>query len=391
MAIRVQRAASIADLRRIAKRRVPTFVFEPMEQGTGDGRSERANVTAFEQRSLQSRLVEDPITVDLSTTMFGRKYAAPIGISAIGYAGKMWPGADIALARAAADADVPFILSVGTVADIETITKIAPGRVWQQLYSARDPSITDDFMDRARDCGVDVLVHTIDMPVPPAPDYIVSSGIRPPLAIPVAAWPSVVWQAMRCPAWSLAYARAGKTPRLEGWARYVGDRASARDILQFVGAQMISGMGWREVERVRRRWPGKFVIKGLVHPEDIARAYQLGADAVTVSNHGGNRFAAAIPSLDALEEIIRAAPAGEKPQILFDGGIRHGGDVAIASAIGARFCFVGRAALYGVLAGGHEGVLKTIDLLKTDLSRTLLHVGVARPSELGAASIRYSG
>jgi L-lactate dehydrogenase (cytochrome)/(S)-mandelate dehydrogenase len=391
MAAKLHRVCSIADLRRIAKRRVPDFVFEPMEQGTSDGRGPNANVGAFDRRVLQSRLVEDPITADLSTTIFGQRYAAPFGISAIGYAGKMWPGADIALAEAAVAADVPFILSVGTVADIETITRVAPGRVWQQLYSARDSSITDDFIDRARDCGVDVLVHTIDMPVSPAPDYVTSSGIRPPLAIPGTAWPSVAWQALRCPAWTLAYARAGKTPRLEGWARYVSDGASARDILQFAGSQMISGAGWREVERVRQRWPRKLVIKGLVHPDDVVRAYQLGADAVTVSNHGGNRMASAVPSLDALDEIMRSVAGDARPPLFFDGGIRRGEDVAIACATGAEFCFVGRAALYGVLAGGREGVIKALDLLKTELSRTLLHVGTARPAELSAGCIRHSG
>ncbi|MDB5578590.1 MAG: FMN-dependent alpha-hydroxy acid dehydrogenase [Bradyrhizobium sp.] len=391
MVAKLHRVSSIADLRRLAKRRVPEFVFRPMEQGTGDGRGPMANVRAFDRRVLQSRLVEDPITVDLSTTIFGQRYAAPFGISAIGYAGKMWPGADIALAEAAVAADVPFILSVGTVADIETIARVAPGRVWQQLYSARDTSITDDFIDRAGACGVDVLVHTIDMPVSPAPDYVISSGIRLPLAIPADAWPTVAWQAICCPAWTLAHARAGKTPRLEGWARYVNDGASARDILQFVGSQMISGAGWREVERVRQRWPGKLVIKGLVHPDDVMRAHRLGADAVTVSNHGGNRMAAAMPSLDALEEIMRTVPTGARPPLLFDGGIRRGEDVAIASATGAEFCFVGRAALYGVLAAGREGAIKALELLKTELSRSLLHIGATRPAELGAVCIRRTG
>ncbi|QKR99930.1 alpha-hydroxy-acid oxidizing protein [Sphingomonas sp. CL5.1] len=388
MVSKLDRVCSINDLRRLARKRVPPFVFQPMEQGTGDGRGAIASVAAFDRRRLQSRLTEEPVTVDLSTTIFGRRYAAPIGISAIGYAGKMWPGADVALAEAAVAADVPFILSVGTVADVETIARIAPGRIWQQLYSARDPAITDDFICRAENCGVEVLVHTIDMPVSPASDYVTATGIRPPLNIPPRSWPAVLWQTMRHPAWALAYARVGRTPRLEGWARYVDGRASARDVLQFVGAQMISGAGWREVERVRQRWSGKLVLKGLVHPDDIVRAKDVGADAVTVSNHGGNRMGAAVASLDALDEIVATVPASARPLLMFDGGIRRGEDVAIATATGAAFCFIGRAALYGALAAGCRGSVKALDLLRTELSRTLLHLGTARPAELDRDLIR---
>lgn len=386
--MRIRDAVSIADLRMLASRRTPKFVFQPVEEGTESGRGQRANVDAFARRVLVPRVAEEPVTADLSTTVFGRRYAAPFGISAIGYAGKMWPGADRALAEAAVAADLPFMLSMGTVADIESITRLAPGRVWQQLYAARDTRITDEFIGRARDCGVDVLVHTVDMPVSPAPDYVSRTGIRPPLPLPLARLPGIAWECLTHPAWTMAMARVGRVPRLEGWARYVGQRASARDVLKFVGSQMISGAGWREVERIRRAWPGKLVVKGLLCGADVARAHAVGADAVTISNHGGNKLDAAIASLDSLDAIVGAMAEAERPLLFFDGGIRRGSDAAIAHASGAAFNFVGRAALYGMLAGGSAGALKAIELLKGELARSLLHLGVASVDQVGPSHVR---
>lgn len=383
----VEHAATIGDLREIARRRVPDFVFEPIEEGTGDGRGPRANVEAFSRYALIPRVPERPIHPEFSVEILGRRYAAPFGVSAIGYAGKMWAGADRALAEAAREANLPFMLSSSTVADIETIARVAPGLVWQQLYPARERAITDDFLRRGIDSGIEVLVQTIDMPASPMPNFVVRSGIKPPLPIRPSSWPRVIWQMASHPAWTLAHARAGGMPRLEGWARYAPNGASAREIAALSGSHVVSGLGWEEMARVRARWPGKLVVKGVLNAADADRAFALGADAVTVSNHGGNRLEALISSLDALAQFERPS-ARQGGSILFDGGVRSGADLAIARALGANFCFVGRAALYGALAGGTRGASKALSILTSQLGRTMTHLGVAKFDDIDAAHVR---
>lgn len=377
----VASAITIDDLRSIARHRLPDFAFLPMEHGTGDGRGPDRSIKSFDRYSLVPRVPETLAPPVLTTTLFGREYAAPFGISAIGYAGKMRAGTDIALAEAAVETNVPFILSGASVVPLETIAKVAPGRVWQQLYVSRNEAITDDFLSRGNDCGVDVLVVTVDMPTPPLPDYVARSGIRLPVSVSARAWPHLIWQLATHPGWCLEHVRRG-VPKLESWAPYAPPGSGSADLATFFHAQTLPGVSWREIEHIRNRWAGKLVIKGLLHAADVARARNAGADAATVSNHGGNKLETTITPLSALRRIGQSSAKPEGMPLLFDGGIRCGADLIIAKSLGADFSFIGRAALYGALAGGRAGAVKAIEILRGQVARTLQHLGCGAMDEL---------
>lgn len=367
------RAVTIADLKAMARRRLPDFAFIPLETGSGDGSGPIRNVEAFRRRPLGARALVDVTEVRQAVTVFGRSYAAPFGVSAVGYANNLRRNADQWLAEAAAEADIPFMLSGGSSAAIEEIARIAPRHVWQQLYAARDPAITDDIVRRARDAGVEVLVYTADSPVPPRNDWLARSGIALPATVRPSAWPSVLWQAATHPGWSWDHAQRGGLPRMESWAPYAPPGSGVAAVARVFQRNVPCVHTWAEVERVRRLWPGALVVKGLVHPDDAARAAECGADAVTVSNHGGNKLDTMGAALDFLPPVAAAA-RGRIP-LLFDGGIRKGSDVLTALALGADFTFVGRATLYGVIAAGLPGARRAIAILKDEIARTLALIG----------------
>jgi (S)-mandelate dehydrogenase len=377
-----RKVATIEDLRRLARRRLPEFAFRPMDTGAGDGSGPERNVQAFRKRSLRPRVLRDVSSVELGVSLFGRAYAAPFGISAVGYAGALRRDADLLLAEAAAAANIPFMLSGGSNAAVEQVARIAPGLVWQQLYAARDPKVTEHILARARDAGVEVLVYTVDSPLPPHNDWLARSGIRLPASVRADAWPYVAWQALTHPTWALGYFHGGGPPRMESWAPYAPPGASATAILKTFQSQVPTPQTWADLERIRALWPGKLVVKGVVDPQDAGRMLDFGVDAVAVSNHGGNKLDAMGAALDSLAPVAEAI--GGAVPVLFDGGVRRGADIAASLALGAWFCFVGRATLYGVIAGGRRGADRAIEILVDELRRTLIHLGAGRARDLGA-------
>jgi (S)-mandelate dehydrogenase len=366
-------SVTIADLREMARRRLPEFAFVPMETGSGDGSGPRRNQLAFRDVHLSARALVDVSDPQQGVSLFGRRYASPFGISAIGYAGMLRRGADEMLAEAAVEADIPFMLSGGATASVETIARIAPDHVWQQLYPARDVAITEDILRRARDAGVNVLVYTVDSPVPPRNDWLARSGIRLPAHVPTRAWPYVVWQVLTHPAWALDHGRRGGLPRLEGWTAYAPAGAGASQIAGLFQKNVPNVQTWTMLERIRALWPGILVIKGIVHPADARRALDMGANAITVSNHGGNKLDSMPGAIDVLPGVSRAVP--EETPLFFDGGVRKGSDIVAALALGADFCFLGRAPLYGVIADGVRGARRAIDIIRDDITRTLALIG----------------
>lgn len=369
----VRHCVTIADLRALARRRLPEFAFVPMETGSGDGSGPVRNVDAFARFPLTARALIDVASVRQTVEVFDRPYAAPFGISAVGYANNFRPHADQMLAEAAAEVGIPFMLSGGSSAAVEEIARIAPGLVWQQLYSASDPDITDSLVGRAADAGVNVLVYTADSPVPPRNDWLARSGIALPARVRWDAWPYVLWQGATHPRWSLGHLMRGGLPRMESWSRYAPPGARTTDIARLFQRHVPSVQTWDEVDRLRRLWRGHLVIKGLVHEDDVRRARDCGADAVGVSNHGGNKLDTMAAAIDALDRIDRQG-GGDLP-LFFDGGIRKGAHVLVAMALGARFSFVGRATLYGVIAGGTAGAIRAIDILRDEIARTLALIG----------------
>jgi (S)-mandelate dehydrogenase len=373
-------AITIDDLRRLAQRRLPQFLFDPMDAGAGLGETTARNITRLRDRLLIPRALVDLAGSSQVTEIFGRRYDCPFGISAIGYGSNFRRDADLMFAEAARAANIPFILSGGSNVSIERIARVAPDHTWYQLYGARDPGRTDHLVGRARDSGVGVLVFTVDFPVPPRVEKLIRSGVRPPGSVSPRALPRVIWQLLTHSGWTLEFLKHGGAQALESWAQYVAPGSSAAQIARDYGAQIPSNQTWRDLERLRRQWPGKLVVKGLLHPADAAQAVELGVDAVTVSNHGGVKLDCLPATIDVLPAIV-AAVGGRIP-VLFDGGIRAGSGVLVAYCLGASFCFVGRAPLYGAAAGGRPGVARALQILREEVAQTMAMIGCTRVADL---------
>jgi (S)-mandelate dehydrogenase len=363
---KVRAANSIAEIRTLAQKRVPRAVFDLADTGAGDGSGLRRNIDLLRAHRLWPRVLTAPEQPDQSCVLFGRRYDSPFGISATGMAGLFWPHADLLLAEAAAAANIPFILSTCSSDGIADVARLAPGNVWFQLYPSRDPGMTDQMVGRARDAGVDVLVMTVDWPV--APRFETASIARSS------------WRAERLRAaltrlgWVLRYLRSG-VPFFANWQPFAPERATPAEIQALAASQWPCAQSWDDVARIRDLWPGKLVLKGIAHPDDARHAHAIGADGVTISNHGGKahaRFPATTEMLPAIKAAI-----GDDIVVLADGGIEHGADICVLKCLGADFSFFGRIALYGVAAGGRDGIERVIALIRQDVNDLLRQLGSA--------------
>ena len=340
------------------------------------------NRQAFERYRLVPRYLVDIATRDQSVTLFGRTYSSPFGIAPMGMAGFVRRRGDEALAQAAAAANIPFVLSGSSNASIETIAAIAPEHAWCQLYAVRDPHVTHDLIRRARDSALEALVVTVDVPIRPKRERDIRNGfaVAPRLS------PRVLVDMLRHPAWLAAVLRHG-IPRFDSWASYVRPDARALEIAAFLSSQFPAPQTWQDLETYRRLWPRTLVVKGILHPDDARRAAEVGADGIIVSNHGGRQLDAAPSSIEAFPAVRDAV--GDRLVSMLDGGVRRGADVLKALALGARFVFVGRAALYGVAAGGLAGVARALEILREEIDLVMAQIGCPRIADLeGRAQAR---
>jgi isopentenyl diphosphate isomerase/L-lactate dehydrogenase-like FMN-dependent dehydrogenase len=374
--VNVARAGNIADLQLAAKRHVPHVLFEWIDGGAGDEQALEESVAQFATARLTPRYLVDISSRSLAKTLFGREYALPFGVAPMGNAGLFRPGADIAMAQAAAAANAPFILSGATIATIEEAAAAAPGHVWLQIYPAKKAEITRDFIARAAAAGIETLVVTVDLPLPAKRERDIRSGFALPLRIDAAK----VFDAAMHPAWTLDWLRQGGMPKMGAWAAYVDRDASGEEVALFMRAQMFPVHTWADLETYRALWKGKLVVKGLQHPDDAHRADEMGCDGIIVSNHGGRQFDRAPTPLATLPAI--KAAVGGKAAVMLDGGIRRGADILVALATGADFVFCGRAILYGVVAGGLAGASRSFEILRDELDRTMGQIGRVKIDEL---------
>jgi (S)-mandelate dehydrogenase len=370
--MKIENAINIEDLRRMARRRLPRIAFDYIEGGVEDERCLARNESAFARHPLLPRYLVDVSRIDQSTTLFERTYARPFGIAPTGLAGLFRAGADLMLAEAAADTNIPFVMSGAATASIEAAARIAPAHAWYQLYCARNPKISEDMIRRARDAGLTALVLTVDIPVNAKRERNIRNGF----ALPPRLTPGVVAEALTHPRWIAEYLRHGQ-PHFENWTPYV---TNGDDPNRLFAAQTPATVTWRDLENFRRLWPRHLILKGVMHPDDAARAIEVGVDGIWVSNHGGRQLDQAPASLDALAA-IRAQVAG-RAALMFDGGVRRGGDIVTALCLGAQFVFVGRATLYGAAADGMAGVRSAIRILTDEIDRVMGQIGCARIAEL---------
>jgi L-lactate dehydrogenase (cytochrome)/(S)-mandelate dehydrogenase len=286
--------------------------------------------------------------------------------------------ADRLLAAEAAAANLPFILSAASNASIEEVMKVAPNHAWFQLYGTRDSAPAEDMIRRAADLGVRTLVLSVDVPAQSNRERNRRSGFVHPLKVT----PAMIFQALTHPGWTLEYFGHGGLPYMGNFRPYAGSGASpARVADLFVEQFPAPALTWTFLEEVRRLWPRKLFVKGIMHPDDAIRCVELGADGIIVSNHGARQLDRAQSSLDALPAILAAV--GGRAEIALDGGIRRGSDIVIALCLGARFVFSGRATLYGVAAAGRPGIKKALDIFARELALILAQIGCPKAANLG--------
>ena len=369
-------AINIDDLRKLAKRRLPKIAYDFIEGGLEDERGIVRNEGAFAGFDLVPRYGVDVSACDQSTTLFGRTYAGPLGIAPTGIAGLFRPGADLMLAEAAKAANVPFIMSGTGTALIEDLGRIAPEHGWYQIYPARDRAISEDMIRRARDAGLSTLVITVDVPVNSKRERNLRNGFTRPLKMTM----KTKLEALLHPGWMAEYLRTGM-PLFSNWQKYAPAGATTAQVADFVASQTPVPVLWRDVEAFRRLWPGKLVIKGIMHADDATRCAALGCDGIMVSNHGGRQLDKSPAPVEVLPAI--AAAVGDKLTVMFDSGIRRGSDAVVALCLGAKYVFVGRATLYGAAAGGTAGAVRALDIFKDEISRTMMQMGAPDIRSLG--------
>lgn len=364
----------------MARRKLPRIAFDFIEGGSDDELCLKRNRDAFERHRLVPRYLRDISRRDQSVVLFGRTYASPIGISPTGLAGLFRPDADLMLAAAARDANVPFLLSSASNAALEDVMPIAPEHVWFQMYCTSDERINADLVRRACQAKVSVLVVSVDVPVNSNRERNRRNGFSRPFRMT----PTVVFEALRHPAWVLRYLRTGGVPMMRNWMPYAPEGASATQVADLYGTLTPAPMvNWQHLRRIREAWSGPLVIKGLLHPDDAREAVQLGADGLVVSNHGGRQLDVAPSPLEMLPA-IRAA-VGDQVELILDSGLRRGSDVVIARCLGAHSAIFGRPTLYAVAAGGQPGAARALQIMRNEIDMVLAQIGCRAFEELDAS------
>ncbi|MCC7199676.1 MAG: alpha-hydroxy-acid oxidizing protein [Gammaproteobacteria bacterium] len=369
----LRRAVNIEDLRVLARKRLPRFVFDFVDGGAEDELTLRHNRDAFERLRFRPRVMRDVSQRDASTLILGLPAALPVIIGPVTLAGYCARHGDLAMARAATAAGLPFVLPTPSSAAIADVAREAPGRLWFQAYVFAERAVTDTLIDRAAAAGYETLVITCDFPVAGKRERDWRSGLLPKQQFTLPTLLDVFLH----PRWIATVMTA--RPEFVNVQQALGP---GRPAGPFVAQKMFDpALTWDDLGRFRERWKGRLLLKGVLRADDAERAVALGADGVVLSNHGGRQLDGAISAIDALPEVARAI--GGRASIIVDGGVRRGADIARAVALGAEAVIVGRAALYGLAAGGEPGVRHALALLADEFDRVLALTGSASVADLG--------
>jgi (S)-mandelate dehydrogenase len=372
----VTSALNYDDLRRMAKRRTPRIAFDFLEGGVDDEIGLKRNESAFERQGLLPRYMVDASKPDQTTKLFGQSFSHPFGIAPTGGASLFRQGADLMLARAAKAANVPFIISGAATATMEDVAKEARDVSWYQIYLARDRGISRDMVARAKVCKFSTLVLSVDVPGQVRRERNLRNGFGRPMNPTL----SSKLEALRHPTWLYEY-YTGEPLNAANWVQYAPKGATPHEVLEFLARQFPCPSTWEDVAWIREQWPGNFVIKGVLNPDDAKRAMSMGVDGVMVSNHGGRQLDRGPSPLEVLPAIRDAV--GDKMTVVLDSGIRRGSDIVTALAMGARFCFVGRWTLYGVTAGAEAGARHALSLAGTEVGSVMTQIGATDIASLG--------
>ncbi|MDB5596615.1 MAG: mdlB [Hyphomicrobiales bacterium] len=374
---RLDHCYNIADLRDVARRRLPKGVFEYLDKGTEDMVALGNNRAMFDQTKLLNRVLVDVSDVKLDTQIFGKPSALPIVIAPTGIAGLCWYEGEYELAKAAAKAGVPFTLATGSNTPMEKVAA-GGGRPWFQLYMWREKELSYELVRRAAAAGFETLVWTVDIGHGANREHNARNGFSQPYKLNSRS----VIDVLRHPEWLATVigrymATTGMPEHVNYPALYQGKMTGKASQAKALRADKVS---WADVDRLREIWPGKLVIKGIMRPDDAQRALDHGVDGIVVSNHGGRNMDSAPSTLDVLPGIVAAV--GDRTTVLVDSGVRRGSDIVKCLALGAHAVLTGRATLYGIGAGGEAGATKALAILKDEMRRTMAYIGKQRVGDI---------
>ncbi len=370
----------IEDLKRIYRRKTPKMFYDYCESGSYTEQTFRDNVNDFARIRLRQRVARDLSDRTTDTVMLGRTVALPVALAPVGSCGMQAPDGEIKAARAAASFGVPFTLSTMSVCSIEDVAAHSPEPFWFQLYVMRDEEFVDAIIERARRAKCSALVLTLDLQVLGQRHKDLKNGLTTP---PRLTLPNLIDMALK-PQWSLGMAM---TPR-RTFRNIVGHAKDVTDVARlthWANEQFDPKLDWSKVIRIRDQWKGKFILKGIMDPDDARMALDVGADALIVSNHGGRQLDGALSSIRMLPQIVRAV--GDRTEVWMDGGIRSGQDILKALALGARGTMIGRSYIYGLGAMGQAGVARALELMQKELDITVALCGVKNARDISRDNV----
>ncbi len=359
---------AFSDIRSAAQRRLPRGFFEMIDRGAEDDVALMNNIEALRRIKLRSRVLRDVSARRVATTLLGREIGLPVVIAPTGPAGLVWNNGERALARAARGHGIPLAISSAAQMPMERLQEEG-GRLWFQLYFGASRDDAHEVVDRAQAAGYEVLVLTVDSIVPYNRPFAARSGF----SMPIRPTARGIVDSLLSPRWLLGsmlplLLRHGRLdfPNYPGYRR--------------MGATKSDALTWDDLNTLRRRWPGRLIVKGVSHPDDARHCMEAGADGVVVSNHGGLAFDDAVATIDVLEEIVAAVDG--RGAVIVDGGFRHGADIVKALCLGADAVMLGRVPLLALAAGGQKGVERALDILRREMDRTLALMGCVSVAEL---------
>ena len=366
---------SVTDLRNRAKKKMPKFAFEYLDGGCNEDINLDKNRLDIQKVELMPQYLSKFDKSDLRTELFGHTYDAPFGIAPVGLQGLMWPNSPEILARAAAEHNIPFILSTVTTSSIERIAEITEGKSWFQLYHPAEEKVKRDLLDRSAAAGTDVLVILADVPTFGYRPRDVRNGLAMPPSMSV----KNVIEVFKKPDWAIQTLIHGQ-PAFKTLEPYMPKGLNLKKLGEFMDVTFSGRLNEDRIASIREQWKGKLVIKGVVSEEDTEKAISLGVDGLIVSNHGGRQLDAGQSTIVPMTHLAKKYK--DKIKIMVDSGLRGGPDIARALASGAEFTFMGRSFMYGVGALGKEGGDHTISLMKREFQQVMEQVCCEKVGDL---------